>query len=83
VQHGLAGSPGDVTLRLRRTGRRVIAEVSDDGVGLPPGFDPAESTGLGLRIVRALVAEELSGAVTWEPNIPHGTTVVVDSILLT
>ncbi|MEI6621052.1 MAG: histidine kinase N-terminal domain-containing protein [Actinomycetes bacterium] len=82
VQHGLAGAAGDVTLRLSRTGRRVIAEVSDDGVGLPDGFDPAESTGLGLRIVRTLVAEELSGAVTWEPNTPHGTRAVVDAMLL-
>ena len=81
VQHGLAGQPGLVTLQLERSGRRITAEVRDDGVGLPEGFSPAHSAGLGLRIVRTLVAEELSGAVTWEPSLPTGTTVAVDVLL--
>lgn len=81
VQHGLAGQPGEVTLRLEATGRRITAAVSDSGVGLPPGFSPVQSAGLGLRIVRTLVSEELGGAVTWEPGIPKGTTVVVDVLL--
>ena len=34
-------------------GRLVIA-VSDDGVGLPEGFDPRASQGLGFRVMRSL-----------------------------
>ncbi len=31
--------------------------VSDDGVGLPEGFDPAKDGGIGFQIIRALAAE--------------------------
>jgi two-component sensor histidine kinase len=31
--------------------------VADDGVGLPAGFDPATSSGLGMRIARALAQQ--------------------------
>lgn len=37
-------------------GRLVIA-VSDDGVGLPEGFDPRASQGLGFRVMRSLADE--------------------------
>ncbi|MFZ1855059.1 MAG: sensor histidine kinase [Candidatus Nanopelagicales bacterium] len=81
VAHGLAGGSGEVRLKLTRVGRRVTAEVSDTGVGLPAGFKPTEMAGLGLRIVKTLVTEELGGAVTWEPGSPNGTTVVIDVLL--
>jgi two-component sensor histidine kinase len=35
----------------------VLVEVSDDGVGLPDGFDPAKSGHLGFRLVRSLAAQ--------------------------
>ena len=31
--------------------------MADDGVGLPAGFDPATSRGLGMRIARALAQQ--------------------------
>jgi two-component sensor histidine kinase len=31
--------------------------VSDDGVGLPEGFDPAKDGGIGFQIIRTLTAE--------------------------
>jgi two-component sensor histidine kinase len=37
-------------------GRLTIA-ISDDGVGLPEGFDPQRSGGLGFRVMRSLAAE--------------------------
>ena len=36
---------------------RMIVEVWDDGVGLPEGFEPAASTSLGIRLMRALAAQ--------------------------
>jgi two-component system, sensor histidine kinase PdtaS len=81
VEHGLAGEPGEVSLRLNRRGRRLTAEVCDNGVGLPTGFDPMDAGGLGLRIVRTLVDEELSGAVSWEPQLPSGTRVAIDFLI--
>jgi two-component sensor histidine kinase len=36
---------------------RLVLAVSDDGVGLPEGFDPEKSGGLGFRVMRSLAAE--------------------------
>ncbi|WP_448189035.1 PAS domain S-box protein [Azospirillum sp. sgz301742] len=49
------GEPGSVRVTLDRTpeGRLRLA-VSDDGVGLQPGFDPGASPGLGMRVLVAL-----------------------------
>jgi two-component sensor histidine kinase len=37
--------------------------VTDDGAGLPDGFELDRSTGLGLSIVRTLVTSELGGSI--------------------
>lgn len=36
---------------------RLVLRVSDDGVGLPEGFDADKSGGLGFRVMRSLAAE--------------------------
>jgi two-component sensor histidine kinase len=74
LEHG----GGDVSVRLARDDGRVALEVRDRGPGLPPGIDVDRS--LGLRIARALAADDLGGGlelqaadpgvralVTWEP----------------
>ena len=43
----------------------MVVEISDDGDGLPEGFD-LERAGLGLRIVRTLVREDLKGQFALE-----------------
>ena len=69
------GSPGHVTLRVRRQPRSVFFEVEDNGPGLPsvdaPIFDPffstkAEGTGLGLAITHRIVTD-------------HGGDIVVET----
>ena len=61
-----AGAPGHVTLRVRRTPRRGVLEIEDDGPGLPgadaPIFDAFYSTkpggtGLGLPIAHRIVTD--------------------------
>lgn len=90
VAHGTVDEAGDddqrsttneVRLVLARSADRLIVEVIDNGRGLPPGFDPVTATGLGLKIVKTLVNEELGGAVAWEPRVPGGTRVVIDVLL--
>jgi two-component sensor histidine kinase len=47
-----------------------VVRVRDDGQGLPDGFDPETSDGLGLQIVRTLVTSELGGSL--EMSSPSG-----------
>ena len=77
------GSPGSIELVAERDGDDLVVRVVDDGQGLPEGFDPSASAGLGLQIVRTLVASELGGslAMTSPPAPPTdghtGTEVVL------
>jgi two-component sensor histidine kinase len=48
-----------------------LVSVGDDGVGLPPGFDPATSKRLGTRLVTAL-SRQLDAVLT-HPISPNGT----------
>ena len=53
-----AGVPLVMALDCRATSDgRLVLTVSDDGVGLPEGFDPATNGGLGFRVMRSLAAE--------------------------
>jgi two-component sensor histidine kinase len=53
-----AGVAGEISVACDRTAdETVTVEVSDDGIGLPEGFDPMKDGNLGLRLVRSLAAE--------------------------
>jgi len=51
-----------------------ILTISDNGIGLPPGFDPQSSGSLGLRIIREL-SRQLRGQVSYTSE--NGTTVTL------
>jgi two-component sensor histidine kinase len=65
IEHGLGDRSGalggSVVVEARRLDGQVELVVLDDGVGLPHGFSVATSGGLGLEIVRTLVAGDLHG----------------------
>jgi two-component sensor histidine kinase len=59
LEHAFAGRPGgriDLVL-LPVEGDRLCLLVSDDGAGLPPGFDLAHTQSLGLRLVKLLAQQ--------------------------
>ena len=64
----------DITVRLETS--PIIGHslsVSDDGPGLPEGFDPARSKGLGMKIIAALV-KQIGGVLHIAPGDEgHGT----------
>jgi len=62
---------GSVVIILRREESRLVLEVTDDGAGLPEGFDPAKSRGFGLRLVMML-AKQMKGTFEFENG--NGTT---------
>jgi two-component sensor histidine kinase len=60
------GVAGEIELFCSATDdTTTILTVSDDGVGLPEGFDPATSGSLGLRMIRSLV-HQLQGEIAFE-----------------
>lgn len=57
--------PGTITIRLQRLGSdRVALTVTDDGRGMPIGFDPGTSKSLGYRISQGL-ANQLGGTLAY------------------
>jgi two-component sensor histidine kinase len=77
------GEPGIIELVAERDGDDLVVRVRDDGQGLPEGFDPADTDGLGLQIVRTLVTSELGGSLSMISPPPrasedrHGTEAVL------
>jgi two-component sensor histidine kinase len=81
VEHGYPGEDdacGTITVEPKRIAGRLLVTVDDDGVGLPPGFDPDMSLNLGLSIVRTLVESELGGLLELRPGPERGSRAVVD-----
>jgi two-component sensor histidine kinase len=67
VDHAFAGlddrTVGNICVQLARRDGTLVVDVTDDGVGLPPGFSVEASGGLGLSIVHTLVTSELGGTI--------------------
>ena len=97
VEHGLDGETGTVTLEgIRGTNDEgedtLTVIITDDGKGMgdkkieeagPNAYRPVSGKeGLGMQIVRTLVASELNGSIRWEANEPTGTRVVITALLI-
>lgn len=59
------GAKGEIRVVLERSAERITLGVSDDGVGLPPGFVSETSGGMGWSLIRML-AEEIDARLTVE-----------------
>jgi signal transduction histidine kinase len=82
------GERGTIRVRIVSDGRRVHAEIHDDGAGIPPEameriFDPffttkpvGEGTGLGLFVCHEIVRRH-GGTIAVETRAPRGTRVAV------
>jgi two-component sensor histidine kinase len=56
------GIPATIAVRCAKAEVGICVEVSDDGVGLPDGFDPVRDGGTGFRLMRSIanqIAAEL------------------------
>ena len=54
LEHGLYESGTRLRIELQRYSNEALVTISDDGIGLPDGFDLLTSANLGLQIVRTL-----------------------------
>lgn len=68
--HGFPGEErGTVKIRLvKRTDGTITLTISDDGVGVPTGFDFRCRQTLGLQTVVALVEHQLQGTIEFHPD---------------
>jgi two-component sensor histidine kinase len=56
--------PGTVCLSLQREGETAYELViADNGVGLPPNYDPAQSRSLGMTLLHGF-SQQLEGSLT-------------------
>jgi two-component system, sensor histidine kinase PdtaS len=81
AEHAFEGEPGVIELIAERDGEGLVVRVRDNGRGLPEGFDPVGSDGLGLQIVRTLVTSELGGTLSM--TTPPGRTASGTEVVLT
>ena len=84
-----AGRPGRVLVRARASGDLVLAEVEDDGPGIPAAqreqvFEPffttkpeGDGTGLGLSIASGIV-RELGGRISVRPGASGGACFAIE-----
>jgi two-component sensor histidine kinase len=73
------GQEGTVVVGAQRARGQLTLTISDDGVGLPAGFDPQSSEQLGMQIVATLVSAELGGTVEFQARESgSGTSAVVE-----
>jgi two-component sensor histidine kinase len=64
LEHGLAETGSALGIHVSTSANELQVTISDDGVGLPEGFDIATSPNLGLQIVRTLTENELRGTLS-------------------
>jgi len=82
LRHGLASHAGPVHLEIGASARHASGLrlwVTDDGAGLPVGFDVSRDAGTGLRNTRSRIARIYgsSATLTVGPHVPAGTTVEI------
>jgi two-component sensor histidine kinase len=73
------GRTGTISAGLEVRDGLVEVVISDDGVGLPKGFSPADSKGLGFQLASALAAQ-IGGTLEVAANdgAGGGTRIVVE-----
>jgi two-component system, sensor histidine kinase PdtaS len=72
VKYAYVDGPGVIRVDAREIDGRLLVEISDEGLGLPEGFDikqPRKS--LGFRVINGLV-RQLMGELKISKNIPRG-----------
>jgi len=77
ISHGFEDrEEGDIRIRGWEDAGFANIEVYNDGQGVPDGFDPAQSSGLGMRITQRLVTSDLKGTFTIASD-EVGTTALI------
>ncbi|WP_316168063.1 MULTISPECIES: sensor histidine kinase [unclassified Bradyrhizobium] len=82
VKHAYPGQDGPIDISARDIDGCLQLSVSDQGVGLPDGFDIDQPrTSLGFRMIKGMV-QQLRGRLTLSANQPTGTRVLFELPIL-
>lgn len=57
ITNSIKYAKGRIVVRLQGTPKGCALSISDDGPGLPQGFNPAATKGLGMKLITALVKQ--------------------------
>ncbi len=66
LEHAFPGRGGRLLVDLSGRQEEMVLSITDDGDGLPPGFDAEQSASLGLRIIHSM-ARQLGGRFEMTP----------------
>lgn len=77
VSNALKYGIGVIRVHFLVKGDQATLEVSDDGPGFPPDFDPMEAANTGLELVQHLVRWDLEGKVLYQTREEGGARVFV------
>jgi len=64
-------NPPEIRVQLRKEDNQIQLDISDNGVGLPPDFDPQQVKSLGLRLVKSLVGQVHGTLEIWDHGGSH------------
>lgn len=78
TEHGFEGRhAGRICLAMREEPAGYVLTFTDDGIGLPEGFDAAHARSLGVSIMRTLIEGDLGGSIQYDDAPGGGTRVTV------
>ena len=82
VKYAYPEGAGVIEVSAHEIEGRLHVEVSDQGIGLPEGFNIDESrTSLGFKVIAGMV-RQLQGHLTIRSNNPHGARFLLDLPIL-
>ena len=73
ITNSVKYAKGNITVRIETSATAHSVSVTDDGPGLPAEFDPANSSGFGMKIVESLV-KQIDGTLQFGPGDGGGGT---------
>ena len=77
ITNSIKYAEGTITVRLETVGEGYALSVSDEGPGLPEGFNPAGMNGLGMKLISSL-ARQIDGQLQFSRgNNGKGTRITL------
>jgi two-component sensor histidine kinase len=77
ITNSVKYAQGDIVVSMGELADAIVLSISDDGPGLPAGFDPKNGKGLGMRLIHSL-AKQIGGTLEFAPGRDgRGTRLIV------